>query len=163
MERVLRAVDRVSEWVGRTSSWLMLLVVAVVLWEVVMRYVFAAPTEWATETMIMGCGLCYVLGGPWTTKENRHMRMELLYDRLPPRWKLIMDAGTFGFTALYLGFLLWSTAGYAWSSIRIAERSGSSWNPYVFPVKAALLVGVFLVLLQVSARFIRDVRRLFGR
>ncbi len=45
---------------------------------------------------------------------------------------------------------------YAWRSVLIKETAGSAWDPPVYPIKVALAVGVFLLLLQGTAKLIRD-------
>ena len=67
-----------------------------------------------------------------------------------------MDCITFSFFALYLGVFLWASGKYAGRSIGLLETSGSAWDPPVYPLKVALVIGVLLLLLQGTAKFIRD-------
>jgi TRAP-type mannitol/chloroaromatic compound transport system permease small subunit len=157
MKKFLSAINTISTGMGKISSWITIAVVAVLTYEVVMRYVFNAPTRWASETMGFCCGLIYVLGGAWVFLENRHVKIEFLYERLNPRQRAVLDVITFFFFALYMGLMLWATSKFAWESIQLLERSGSPWNPPVYPIKIALVTGVFLVFLQGSAKLIHDI------
>lgn len=134
----------------------MLIVVFVIVYEVIARYVFKAPTQWANEAMGMGCALVYVMAGAWALQSDKHMKLELIYNRLTDRGKAGMDVATFGFFVLYIVMLLWSASNYSWESILLLETSSSGWNPPVYPIKSALAIGTALVLLQGTAKFIRD-------
>ncbi|MBL7225169.1 MAG: TRAP transporter small permease subunit [Desulfobacteraceae bacterium] len=156
MKKLLSALDALSAWVGKAGSWLILLVVFFVIYEILMRYLFHLPTLWVTESMVFGCGVSYVLGAAWALQENRHVKIDLLYGRLTVRQRAVMDSITYFFFALYLGVFLWAASKYTWQSVRLGETTGSAWDPPVYPIKIALVVGVSLLLLQGTAKLIRD-------
>lgn len=156
MKRLLSIIDALSIWTGKAASWLILLVVIFIIYEILMRYVFHLPTLWVSESMVFGCGVTYVLGAGWALLEHRHVKIDLVYGRLTLRQRAIIDSITFVFFALYLGFFLWAVSKYAWQSVLVRETAGSAWDPPVYPIKVALLVGVALLLLQGIAKLIRD-------
>jgi TRAP-type mannitol/chloroaromatic compound transport system permease small subunit len=156
MKRLLTIIDALSIWTGKAASWLTLLVVIFIVYEIMMRYVFHLPTLWVSESMVFGCGLTYVLGAAWALQDNRHVKIDLVYGRLTLRQRAVIDCVTFVFFALYLGFFLWAVSKYAWHSVLVAETSGSAWDPSVYPIKVALAVGTLLLLLQGIAKLIRD-------
>ncbi len=156
MKKLLTIIDAISTWTGKVSSWLILIVVGFIIYEILMRYLFHLPTLWVSESMVFGCGVSYVLGAAWALKDNRHVKIDLIYGRLTPRQRAIMDSITFPFFVLYLGVFFWAAANYAWRSILLRETAGSAWDPPVYPIKTALMVGVALLLLQGMAKFIRD-------
>jgi TRAP-type mannitol/chloroaromatic compound transport system permease small subunit len=158
MGRLLSMVDWISKWAGKATSWFTIIVVFIVIYEIVMRYIFHRPTIWASEAMIYLCAILYVIGGAWTLLEKRHVKIDFVYNRFSPRKRAVLDVFTFFFFALYMGMMLWATSKYAWESIQLGEGSGSPWNPPVYPLKIALAAGVFLILLQGIASFIRDLR-----
>jgi TRAP-type mannitol/chloroaromatic compound transport system permease small subunit len=126
MRRVLFAIDAVSIWTGKAVSWMILLVVLFVVYEILMRYVFRLPTLWVSESMVFGCGVTYVLGAAWTLQDNRHVKIDMIYGRLRERQRAVVDSITF------------------------------VWDPPVYPIKVALAVGVLLLLFQGIAKFVRD-------
>ena len=126
MKKILSFIDALSIWTGKTSSWLIFIVVFLIIYEVVSRYIFHHPTLWVTESVVFGCGVSYVLGAAWTLQDNRHVKIDMIYDRLTSRRRAIIDSITFIFFALYLGFLLWATTKYAWHSVCLRETSGSA-------------------------------------
>jgi TRAP-type mannitol/chloroaromatic compound transport system permease small subunit len=156
MRKLLSMVDAVSTWSGKAASWLILIVVGFIIYEILMRYVFHLPTLWVSESMVFGSGLTYVLGAAWALKDNRHVKIDLLYGRMNLRQRAVIDSLTFVFFALYLGVFLWAASEYTWRSVLVRETSGSAWDPPVYPIKLALVTGVVLLLLQGIAKFVRD-------
>ena len=156
MRRLLCAIDAISIWSGKAAGWLIFIVVGFIIYEIMMRYVFHLPTLWVSESMVFGSGLAYVLGAAWALQDNRHVKIDLIYGHLTPRRRAVIDSITFVFFALYLGVFLWATTEYALRSVAVHETSGSAWDPPIYPIKLALLVGVGMLLLQGIAKFIRD-------
>ncbi|MCG7852078.1 MAG: TRAP transporter small permease subunit [Methanosarcinaceae archaeon] len=156
MKKLLAIIDALSIWTGKAASWLVLIVVVFVVYEILMRYVFHLPTLWVSESMVFGCGITYVLGAAWALQDNRHVKIDLIYGRLTSRQRAIIDSITFVFFVLYLSVFLWATAKYTWQSVLVRETTGSAWDPPVYPIKVALVIGVLLLLLQGTAKFIRD-------
>jgi TRAP-type mannitol/chloroaromatic compound transport system permease small subunit len=156
MRNFLKRIDTISVGIGKGVSCLMLLVVFMIGYEVVARYVFQSPTQWANEAMGMSCSIIYFMSGAWAIQTDKHMKLELVYNRLSPRGKAALDVATFGFFALYMVMLLWSASIFSLESIGLSETSSSSWNPPVYPIKTALAIGSTLVLIQGFAKFVRD-------
>lgn len=150
-------LDRLALALGRAASWCFAAVAVVMVWEVVARYAFHAPTTWSQEVSIGLAAVGFVLGGAFCMAEGTHMRIDLLVAGRPrfaaaSHW-LGAVAGT-----VYLGGLaiaawrmadraLWRfAADGSWDP----ERSGSTLNsPLPGILKATLLVGsvLFLVVL----------------
>ena len=42
------------------------------------------------------------------------------------------------------------------------ERSSSAWRPYLWPIKAIMISGIFLMLLQCLSELFKDILRLRG-
>lgn len=156
MRKLTLIIDAISIWTGKAISWLIFFVVIFVLYEILMRYVFHRPTLWVSESMVFGSGLTYVLGAAWALQDNRHVKIDMIYGRLSLRRRAMVDSATFAFFALYLGVFFWATSNFAWRSILVRETASSAWDPPVYPIKVALALGVFLLLLQGIAKFIRD-------
>ena len=159
MKKLLSFIDALSIWTGKTGSWLIFIVVFFIMYEVLSRYIFHHPTLWVTESVVFGCGLSYVLGTAWALQDNRHVKIDIIYDHLTSRGRAIIDSITFIFFALYLGLLLWATTKYSWHSVLLRETSGSAWDPVIYPIKMGLPIGIALLLLQGIAKFIRDLHR----
>jgi TRAP-type mannitol/chloroaromatic compound transport system permease small subunit len=152
----VRLVDGINERFGRLVALLILLLTALVMMEVVLRYVFAAPTIWATEFITFLFAGMIMLGGGYTLLHRDHVNVDLLHARLSPRGQAIVDSATAGFALLYCAVLLYYTASVALDALATGRTTGTDWNPPLFPVMLALPVGAALLMLQLLAKLARD-------
>lgn len=156
MSRILKLLDAISSWTGKSASVFSLLTALVITYEILVRQVFVRPTVWAAEATVFACGILYLLGGPWTLLEDKHVRVDALYGRLSPRAKALVDSFTYLPFCLYLLVMIWATAHYALESLELGETTMSPWNPPIWPMKLVMLCALILVFLQGTAKFLRD-------
>ena len=144
-----RGVDHVSRFLGLAVGNLYILCAAVTLYEVVARYVFNAPTQWAFEVVMVLCATAWMLSAGFVTLQKRHIGITVFYvmasDRA--RWWLDLFAMVVGVFALYM--LISDTLIRALDSIDLVERGGTGWNsPLPMILKTVLVLGLFLYLMQ---------------
>ena len=157
MKSLWRLINFVSQGTGKTFSLLYVIVVGVVCFEVISRYLFNAPTSWAQEMMQFLCGVAYLIGGAYALQQGAHVKMGALYERFPPRVRALADILTFPIFLIFIVALVWQGGGYAWKSLMLGERSISAWAPPVYPVKMAIAIGALLMLLQGFVMFARNI------
>lgn len=158
IDGLLKFIDRMSGWTGRATSYLVLLLSGVVMYEVVCRYVFNAPTIWAQETSTFLYGAFFMLGGAYVFLIDGHVRVDIFYTRLSRRGKAIVDLISFPiFFFLFIGILVWEGGKMAIWSWSIWEHTQSPWSPPIYPLKTVIPVAALLLLLQGIARYVRDV------
>jgi TRAP-type mannitol/chloroaromatic compound transport system permease small subunit len=132
------------------------------VYEVVMRYFFNAPTVWAFELSYMFMGASFALAIAYALKERAHVRMDLIYDQISPRGRAMIDFVGFGLLILPGSlWLTWRIGWYAYDAWVANEVSGkSAWNPQVWQFRTALAVGFLVLSLQLVAETILAVRLL---
>jgi TRAP-type mannitol/chloroaromatic compound transport system permease small subunit len=157
-DRFCDAVDRLNFWVGRFWALAIFVVTFAVLYEVVARTAFGTPTLWSNETTIYVSAVAYLIGGGYALLYRRHVRIDLLYDRLSPRTRAKLDLVTFLFFVIYVGGLVWVGTTMGWTSFTQSEGTGTPWNPPIWPVKLAIPIAGALLLLQGIANLLRDLR-----
>jgi len=155
--KVFHIIDMISEWSGKLVSLLILPLIAFIMYDVLMRYVFNRPTDWAHELSYLMFGTIWIIGGAYALVKGSHVKMEVIYNRLPLRRRAIIDLITAPLFFVFIGILLWKGWDLAWSSVLRLEHSNSFWSPPIYPVKMMIPLGAFLLLLQGVVRFIRDV------
>ncbi|MCX7629817.1 MAG: TRAP transporter small permease [Geminicoccaceae bacterium] len=152
-------IDRLNRWLGENLCWLYLVAVIVTAYEVVMRYLFNAPTDWAFELTILLCAVCYLLAGGWVTQKDAHIAITSLPQLAPPRVRhgLKLFAAIVGACAM-VG-LAWSAWRPGLRALAIVERTGSAWNsPAPAIIKPLIFVAAVLVFLQLLVNISRLVR-----
>ncbi len=165
MDNILSFVDSLSGWTARIARWLSVILILLLTYEVVMRYVFNSPTVWVMQTSMMVGGALIVLGWAYVLKEDGHVRVDVFYGRLSIRGKAIVNAlGSVFILFPFIGLLAYKAAAqtaYSWSMNETMPET--AWYPPVWPIRAVVFVGLALFLLQAIARFIRDLRVVSGK
>ena len=156
LERFCDRIDRLNEWAGLFWGFTIIAVTLAVLYEVVARTVFGAPTSWGNETTIYLSAMAYLLAGGYALLHRRHVRIDVIYEALSPRMRARLDAFTFVFFVAYMLTLIGYGGIDAWNSFSIGETTSTPWNPVIWPVKAAIPAAGLLLLLQGISNLIRD-------
>ena len=162
--KILRLIDFCSLWSGRLVSWLLIALIIVVMYEVIARYVFNAPTVWYFDMGYMLGGTAYIMGGAYVLYLKRHARVDIIYKNLSYRTRLIIDIifTLVFFFPLFGGLLDFSIRQlyHSWVVGELSSR-GVAWQPIMYPFRATVPVGIILLLLQGIANFSRDLIELF--
>ena len=150
MARPITWIDTFSLWTGRIVCWLTIPLFAAMVYEVVARYAFIAPTMWAYDVSRMLYGALFMLGAGYALSRGVHIRADFIYRTWHPRTQGLVDATlyvVFYFPGL-LVFLYMATdfATLAW--IRGERGMDTAWMPYMAPIKTVLPVGVVFLLIQ---------------
>lgn len=153
-----RGIDRVALFVGRVTMILIITMTGVMLYEVLMRYSFSAPTLWANELTLWIAGFVFLLSGFYAMQQRCHIRIFLLYD-IVPRWlQHVFDIISVALICIFAFFLVFGsynqvfiTKFYKW------EMFGTAFDP---PIPATLqpmvLIIVVLIALQSVINLICD-------
>jgi len=157
VRRALRIIDTTNEWVGKYIPYVFFIGLFVILWELVARHAFNAPTIWAHGVAQRVFAVFYMIGGGYILLIKQHIRMDLFYDRLFPRAQAIIEVVfTIPILFLFCGALLWQGAGIFWSSWTIREVCSTPFHAILYPVKLVVPLSAFLILMQGLAKLIRD-------
>jgi len=152
-----RIVDRINGWAGTFVAYWAVIAVFVYYYEVVARYVFNAPTNWAHEGMFLMFGMQYLLAGGYAYREESHVRVDVLYEQRSFRTKAIIDIVTSVFFFIFVLALMGTGMIFAFDAIEVQETTLNEWGIQYWPVKLAIPLGAFLLLLQGVAKLMRDV------
>ena len=127
-----------------------------------MRYVFNHPSQWGYDTCWMLYGLQFMIGGAYTLLHKGHVRIDIVYNVLSPRKKMIFDI------LVYLIFFLSVTIILTWAGVKFAvdawsageNLSTSTWKFPSGPIKTVIPVAFFLLGLQSLAELVRSLANL---
>ncbi len=159
LDKLFKFVDRLSEWTGKVTSYLVLLLTGAISYEVICRYVFNAPTLWAQEVSTYLYGSFFMLGGAYVMLKDNHVRVDIFYSRISYRAKALVDIITFPiFFFLFVGILVWEGSKMAIWSWSIWEHTQSPWSPPIYPLKTVIPVASLLLLLQGVKKFIQSIQ-----
>lgn len=164
MRIFIRIIEAITGAVGIVGAWIMVPLIAAMVYEVVARRVFEAPTFWAYEVGYMLAGSSYLFGFAYCLRQGAHIRVDFIYEKLSPRLQATVDV--VGYLVLLLPGLIWLDSGlfnYAYDAYLNGEVTGeSAWNPVVWPFRTAWVVGFVVFTLQVIAEVVKSLAVLFG-
>ncbi len=155
--RIIRVIDAVSRAVSNAALILVLTLMVVMVSEVVMRYVFNAPTIWAEELSGYLMLLFVALGGAHALQKDKHVNVDILFRLLSPRGQAVMNVFTFGMFFIFMYFFFTLALKQTITATSNHYTSGTIWNPPIWPFKILVTFGVGLMLLQGVAKFMRNV------
>jgi TRAP-type mannitol/chloroaromatic compound transport system permease small subunit len=158
MSYLIRIVDFINEWSGRVVMWLALILFAVTVYETIQRYLFRLTSVALQETTWHLYSFLFLLGMAYTLKHDRHVRVDIFYDRMSERLKA--GVNLFAILALVIPFCL-LMIGFSWkfmlTAYQIGERSGDPGGlPARWILKAAIPAGFGLLLLQGISEILKN-------
>jgi len=149
--------DILSLVVSRTAMVLTALTVLVMFYEVVLRYLFSAPTLWANELSLWMASFIFLFAGQYAMQQRSHIRIYVIYD-LMPRWMQKSADVISCFLIVFFAFaLVWGNYADAMRRFTRMETFGTAWDPPIPGiVKPAILIIIVLVAVQAISNLIAD-------
>ena len=159
MQQLLLAVDRLSTWLGQLFSWLIVILTALITYEVFSRYVLNNPHDWNLNVQIMLYGTLFMMAGAYTLAKNGHVRGDVLYGFFEPRTQATFDL------LLYIVFFLpgivaltWAGWNYANEALAIREQTFSATPLPLYPFKFVIPIAGGMLLLQGIVEIVRCIQ-----
>jgi len=158
----MNGITRLNDMIGRWISLLVIVMFVLLLIEVFFRYVMGAPTIWANELTQLLFGFYSVMAGGYIMAHRGHVNVDILYASLSVRTRAILDVFTSFLFFIFMATVLYFGSSMAWESASGMETSFSAWNPPIWPIKLAIPVGAFLLLLQGIVKLLQDIAVAFN-
>jgi TRAP-type mannitol/chloroaromatic compound transport system permease small subunit len=147
---IIRAIDSFSDVTGKLIALSMLFLVAIISYEVVMRYGFNAPTVWVYESSFMVNGAAFMLGCGYALYKGAHVRTDIYWETFSERTKGIIDMISYVFL-FYPVMITFMVVSYDATihSIDTGERSQESvWRAIMWPFRASIPLAAVLIMIQ---------------
>ncbi len=160
MTSVLRAIDRINDVLGGIAMVFLVVMIGDMLYEVVSRRVFSAPTLWAYDIAYMLNGAGFLFAAGYTLRRNGHIRIDFLSTRFKRRNQDLINL----FVYLFLVFpaliclIIGAYSGWLKAFLTGQLEPVSPWKPLLWPLYAGILIGFASLTLQSIAEFIRHWR-----
>ena len=150
MAKSIIQIDKFSKLTGNIVCWITVPLILGMVYEVLARKLFLAPTIWAYDISRFLYGALFMLGAGYALSRGVHIRADFLYRNFKTKTQ-----GTIDFW-LYLLFyfpglivFLYMTTIFVQESIMRNERGmDTTWMPYMWPIKSCLWFGIVFLLIQ---------------
>ena len=160
--KVAGAIDRLNEWIGRITYWLVLLMVAVGAWNVIGRYLGRVIGTNLTSNSLIEIqwylfDVVFLFGAAYALKYNEHVRVDILYKGWSRRRKALANfIGNLLFLIPFSGLLIYYSWGTVVNSWRIGEMSPDPGGLPRYPIKSAIILAFILLILQGISEAIKN-------
>ena len=150
MALTITRIDSFSKLIGNIVCWITIPLIFAMVYEVLARKLFTAPTMWAYDMSRFFYGALFMLGAGYALSKGVHIRADFLYRNFKVKTQGLIDFWLyllFYFPGLL--FFFYMTTGFVLESIKRGERGmDTAWMPYMWPIKACLWFGILFLLIQ---------------
>ncbi len=152
--------DYIALVCSRISMLSLVILVCVMFYEVVSRYIFEVGTLWANELSLWVAGFLFLLAGLYAMQQRSHIRIYIIYDMMP-RWaRKLSDTVSVALIWVFAFAIVWGGYGEASSKFERWELYGSAWDPPIpATIKPAILIIIVMVAIQALSNLIADWNR----
>jgi TRAP-type mannitol/chloroaromatic compound transport system permease small subunit len=143
-------IDKWSKWIGNVVCWITVPLMFAMVYEVLARKLFLAPTMWAYDMSRFFYGALFMLGAGYALSKGVHIRADFLYRNFKVKTQGLIDFWLyllFYFPGLIAFFYM--TSIFVIESIQRGEKGmDTAWMPYMWPIKSCLWFGILFLLIQ---------------
>lgn len=164
LRKVAYFIHGLNEHIGRAAAWLTTLLMLLVCFDVVVRYLFNETQAWIMELEWHIFGLIFLLGAGYAFRHDRHVRVDLFYAKFSPKDKALVNLiGGVLFLIPWTAVLIYVSFEYATIAYLIGEGSPDPGGlPARYIIKYAITAGMGLLFLQGLASIIDSLLVLNG-
>lgn len=164
LAKISKAIDTINTKQGDVTSLLILPLCIVVIYEVIMRYAFNAPTIWGFEATIFLYGLHFMFGYSYTEVLEGNVKVDIFTSRMSEKTRAILNIITHCvFFLPVFSCLTYYVFQYALTSTMQHEVNSTSWAPPIWPFKLIMAFCFFLLLMQGVSNVLKSILVLTGR
>lgn len=165
MEKLLKAIDSVNSFIGRIVAYFTVLLVFVVFFDVVTRYLFKKSWVFMQELEWHLFAFIFLIGAGYTLLQDAHVRVDIFYQGMSPKGKAWINVlGTLFFLIPGCLMIIDTSWKFTVNSFLVKEGSPDPGGiPYRFLLKGCIPVGFSLLLLQGISMGIRNLMVILGK
>ena len=155
LRKIIDVVEAVNERLGQGAGYIVLLIMLTTTTEVVMRYVFNRPTMFAWPLNRIFFGVFILFAGLYNMKTGLHIRIEIFYEKFPPKVKFFAHLLELGAFLAFIGVLVWQTTWMGYNSLTSRELMVGAFRAPLYPFKVLIPIVCLLFLLEGIIVFVR--------
>jgi TRAP-type mannitol/chloroaromatic compound transport system permease small subunit len=159
-----RTIDRLSEIIGKSVMWLILVAILVSAINAIIRKAFNISSNAWLEAQWYLFGAAFLLAAAYTLKQNEHIRIDIFYGTRSRRTQHWIDLiGHVFFLLPFVVLMAWMLIPYAWQAYEIGQVSTNSGGLVIWPARALLAAGFVLLILQAISEIIKKIAVMRGQ
>jgi len=151
LDKILRSITRGTVSIAAVVALIVALIGTI---DVVTTRVLAQAIPGAFELSEAGLVLMVFLGMAIVTREESHIKVDILVNRMPERLQRICTVFGLILTTAFLGMMTWQMWSLALKSWRISEMATGLLPFPIYPVKMAAFLGLATATIEALRRLI---------
>ena len=164
MKHILFYLDHISKLLSEAAAVLaglfILATAFIIVYEIIMRGIFHAPTEWVLEVSTYFIIMAGFLGLAITFRHDAHVRVDFLTGKLTPAHQRLVNLVTNFLSILLFLIFITESMDLVISSYTYGKLSPSILRFPLFIPQLALVLGSALLLIELLRRFLYDLLQL---
>ena len=159
------AINKLNTGIGDIMAWTVVLMTAIVVYDVSMRFLFQMGSVMLQELEWHLFGLIFLLGAAHTYRQDGHVRVEIIYQKLTKiqQSKINLFGNIFILAPVCL-LVIWTSVPFVSNSFAYAETSPDPGGlPFRWLIKFVIPAGFFFLLLQAFADSVRQLLTIRGQ
>lgn len=159
--KLSRAIDAAIEGLGNLVSWLVILMVGIGFWNVATRYLGRWLGQLSSNALLEMqwylFALVFLLGAAYALKHNEHVRVDIFYKGWSPRRRAWVNfLGSLLFLIPFCAIAIYFSWQWTLNSWHVLEVSPNPQGLPRYPIKSAIIVSLFLLILQGISEAIKN-------
>lgn len=163
IDSIINAIDKINNWIGKVSSYSVIILLFVVVYEVVARRVFSRPTIWAQEMTTFVYGFLIMMVLAYGLLKCSHVCVDLCTGGMKERKKHILSI--IMYLILFFPFvtvMVYASYDFVMMSWGMKEASWSQWAPPIYPIKTVIPIALILLWFQGLSETLKSIRYLIN-
>lgn len=146
----MKTIDTIIAKIGKSISWLNVALIVLICFDVLFRYIFDFSKNWIIELEWHLFALVFLIGSAYALQEDKHVRVDVFYQRFSERKKIIINLlGTLLFLLPWCYLVITTAYKFAVNSWYIKEGSAQPGGlPARYVIKSMIVVGFVLLAFQ---------------
>lgn len=153
--RVMSAVDRTADICARAGDVVVVLIAAMMFYEVVARYVFLAPTGWSQDIAVTAQVWFTYFGMAYVLRHRELIRITAVLGRLGPNMRRALEAFALLVIAAFSAIAVWYGADIVADSIKLGRRQPTMLEMPNWISEIPVVLGFLLLFVQALAELAR--------
>ncbi len=151
----MQTITRISDFLAKIGAYAYFAIGLMLCYEVAARYLFNAPTIWASELSQLFLVWGTFISVAAILHRREHITITLLTERFPPKIRRVQEAVVLLAIALLAFSVVWNGTPIAWDSFERGRTTGSMLNIPTFLMEAAVPTGFALLGMQALVEAMR--------
>ena len=148
LTRITSYFDRTLNLMSVFAIVLLFFIMLSVTYEIVLRVILKHGQIWVLEFNQYALVYITFLTFAWLLKEDGHVKMDIVYQKLKPKAQAMLDVITSIIGAVSFFLITWYGAGITWKYIKLGATMDTMVAPPAWPMYGIVPLGTLLVSIQ---------------